>query len=108
MNVGGAQTELATAAFEVDTTGILTHFSAHGFGGASGRTVVDYKEVEPVRQRHYGVDHLLDILDFIIGRYDNKHITHKYLSLGHIGEERINRAIFVANLAKKYRKAYAY
>lgn len=101
VDIGCAQTEFAASALQIDASGVLTHLSAHGIGRAVRRPVINYEKIESVRELHDGIDHFLDILNFIVGRYDNKRITHKYLSLGRKRKgEGFYRAIFVANIQK--------
>ena len=77
LDVGGAEAELSGTLMELYTTGKFFLQTADGFGSAVRRTVVDHKHVKLiVAERHHGADYGVDVLDLLVGGYDDYTLMH--------------------------------
>ena len=71
-DVGGAKSEFPFSLEDEEPVGKLTfHESVYDGGGAVWTSVVDDQDMETFLQAEDGTDDFLDILFFVISRYDN-------------------------------------
>ena len=72
LDICRAEPQLAAAAYQLDTPGVVGHEAADNPGGAVGRIVVDDEYVKPLLEAKHGLDYRLDILLLVIGRDDDQ------------------------------------
>ena len=70
-DVGGAEAELSLAFHHEEAVGEFLLHTAHDVGSAVGRVVLDDEDVEIFFKAEHRTDNVLDVLLFIISRYDD-------------------------------------
>ena len=73
-DIGGSEPEFPLAFHHEEAVGELPLHPADDVGSAVGRVILDDEDVEKLFQSEYRPDDVLDVLLFVIGRYDDNAI----------------------------------